>query len=56
MLQYAHGKAGDMSFFLGGKAVSDNDNWQPDMEAVRATVQFAFATKRLNMDQQSTMK
>ncbi|KJZ68288.1 hypothetical protein HIM_12317 [Hirsutella minnesotensis 3608] len=54
MLRYARGKAGDLSFFLGGKAASDNDKWQPDMEAVRATVQFALATKRLNTDQQPT--
>ncbi|KJZ70702.1 hypothetical protein HIM_09886 [Hirsutella minnesotensis 3608] len=54
MLRYARGKAGDLSFFLGGKAASDNDKWQPDMEAVRAMVQFALATGRINMDQQST--
>jgi hypothetical protein len=52
MLRYARGKMGDLSFFLGGKAESDDDKWQPDMGAVRATIQFALATKRFNMDRQ----
>ncbi|KJZ69922.1 hypothetical protein HIM_10678 [Hirsutella minnesotensis 3608] len=50
ILGYARGKVGDLSFFLGGKAESDDDKWQPDMGAVRATIQFALATKRFSMD------
>ncbi|KJZ68207.1 hypothetical protein HIM_12402 [Hirsutella minnesotensis 3608] len=52
MLRYARGKMGDLSFFLGGKAASDDDKWQPDTRAVQATVQFALATKRLSMGRQ----
>jgi hypothetical protein len=33
--------------FLGGKAASDGDSWEPEMPAVRATIRFAIATKRL---------
>lgn len=40
-------KIGNLSFFLGGKATSDDDKWEPDMRAVRATIRFAIATKRL---------
>ena len=40
-------KIGNLSFFLGGKAASDDDKWEPDMRAVRATIRFAIATKRL---------
>lgn len=45
---------GNLSFFLGGKAASDGDKWRPDMKAVRAAVQFALATKRLDLAQQAT--
>ncbi|KAM4067627.1 endonuclease/exonuclease/phosphatase [Hirsutella rhossiliensis] len=55
MSRYAGGKMGDLSFFLGGKAESDDDKWQPDMGAVRATIQFALATKRFSMDRQRAM-
>ncbi|KAM4064058.1 hypothetical protein HRG_012578 [Hirsutella rhossiliensis] len=55
MLRYARGKMGNLSFFLGGKAESDDDKWQPDMGAVRATIQFALATKRFSMDRRGTM-
>jgi len=55
MLRYARGKMGDLSFFLGGKAESDDDKWQPDMGAVRATIQFALATKRFRMDRERDM-
>jgi len=40
-------KIGNLSFWLGGKATSDDDKWEPDMRAVRATIRFAIATKRL---------
>ncbi|KAJ6439086.1 reverse transcriptase [Purpureocillium lavendulum] len=40
-------KIGNLSFFLGGKAASDDDKWEPDLRAVRATIRFAIATKRL---------
>jgi hypothetical protein len=37
-----------LSFFLGGKALSDLvEKWIPKISAVRATVKYAIATKRL---------
>ncbi|OAA59246.1 hypothetical protein LEL_10854 [Akanthomyces lecanii RCEF 1005] len=47
MLQYSRTKMGNLSFFLGGKATSDGDKWTPNMEAVKASVKFAMATRRL---------
>lgn len=47
LLKCARTKIGNLSFFLGGKAASDDDKWEPDMQAVRATIRFAMATKRL---------
>ena len=38
---------GNLSFYLGGKAQSDKDDWTPDMRAVRATIKFVLATGRL---------
>jgi hypothetical protein len=51
MLKCPQAKMGNLSFFLGGKAASDDDKWAPDMRAVRATIKFAIATGRLDMDQ-----
>jgi hypothetical protein len=39
---------GNLSFYVGGKARSDKDDWKPDMRAIRATVKFALATGRLD--------
>jgi hypothetical protein len=50
MLKCSQTKMGNLSFFLGGKAASDGEKWAPDMQAVRATIKFAIATGRLNMD------
>ncbi|KAM4058218.1 hypothetical protein HRG_014585 [Hirsutella rhossiliensis] len=50
LLLNENARVGDLSFFLGGKAESDDDKWQPDIGAVRATIQFALATKRFSMD------
>jgi hypothetical protein len=36
----------DLSRLLGGKLSTDSDDWTPDMDAVRAVVQFTLATKR----------
>ncbi|EMT69793.1 hypothetical protein FOC4_g10000257 [Fusarium odoratissimum] len=47
MLQCTEEKRGNLSFHLGGKAVSDGQKWTPDMDAVRATIRFAIATGRL---------
>jgi hypothetical protein len=43
-------RRGNLSFYLGGKAPSDPETWTPDIDAVRATIKFAMATRRLDMD------
>ncbi|KAM6513243.1 hypothetical protein FALCPG4_18928 [Fusarium falciforme] len=48
MLQCTDTRRGNLSFYLGGKATSDPQNWAPDVEAVRATVGYAIATGRLD--------
>ena len=53
MVQCPRTNMGNLSFFLGGKASSDDDKWKPDLQAVHATVQFAMATKRLDADQRA---
>ena len=50
MLQCTTTNRGNLSFYLGGKSPSDDENWKPNMEAVRATIRFAIATGRLNAD------
>ncbi|GIZ38771.1 hypothetical protein CKM354_000217300 [Cercospora kikuchii] len=47
MLQHTDTMRGNLSFFLGGKAASDNEKWKPAIDAVLATIQFAMATGRL---------
>ncbi|KAJ6114152.1 hypothetical protein N7512_007597 [Penicillium capsulatum] len=47
MLQCTHTHRSNMSF-LGGKSPSDDQNWTPNLEAVRAAVRFAIATGRLD--------
>ncbi|KAK7582830.1 hypothetical protein V3481_012128 [Fusarium oxysporum f. sp. vasinfectum] len=47
MLPCTEEKRGNLSFHLGGKAISDGQKWTPDMDAVRATIRFAIATGRL---------
>lgn len=54
MLKCSRIKMGNLSFFLGGRAASDADNkWKPNMEAVRAAIKFAMATKRLDIGQRA---
>ncbi|THC88429.1 hypothetical protein EYZ11_012122 [Aspergillus tanneri] len=48
MLQCTNTHRGNMSFFLGGKSPSDDQNWIPNFEAVRASIRFAIATGRLD--------
>ena len=40
----------NLSFYLGGKSASDTDEWRPNIDAVRATIRYAIATKRLNAE------
>jgi hypothetical protein len=37
-----------LSLCLGGKALSDPDDWSPDINAVKATIKFALDTGRLD--------
>jgi hypothetical protein len=48
MLQCTNTHRGNISFFLGGKSPSDDQNWTPNLEAVRASIRFAIATGRLD--------
>ena len=52
MLQCTDVHRNNLSFYLGGKSPSDDKNWSPDMQAVRATIRFAIATGRLDAGQQ----
>lgn len=47
LLQCTDTHRGNISFFLGGKSPSDDQNWTPNLEAVRASIRFAIATGRL---------
>lgn len=48
LLRSRETKKGNLSFFVGGKTTTDDNDWTPNMAAVRATVKFAIATKRLS--------
>jgi hypothetical protein len=50
MLEQTDTRRGNLSFYLGGKASSDPDRWVPDLNAVRATVEYAMATRRLDTE------
>ncbi|KJZ68347.1 hypothetical protein HIM_12263 [Hirsutella minnesotensis 3608] len=52
LFECARAKIGNLSFFLGGKAVSDCDKWKPDMQAVHAAIKFAIETEQLDRKQQ----
>ena len=51
MLRCTDTDRSNISFYLGGKSPSDNKGWTPNMKAVRATIQFAMATGRLDANQ-----
>lgn len=48
MLQCTTADRGNISMYLGGKALTDAERWVPNMEAVRATIRFTIATGRLD--------
>jgi hypothetical protein len=50
MLAQTDTRRGNLSFYLGGKAPSDPEKWTPNIDAVRATIKFAIATRRLDME------
>ena len=47
-------RRGSLSYFLGGKALSDPHNWKPNMDAVRATIRYAISTGRLDRQVEQT--
>ncbi|KAJ5557924.1 hypothetical protein N7513_003510 [Penicillium frequentans] len=48
LLQCTDTHRSNISYFLGGKSPSDDQNWTPNTEAVRASIRFAIATGRLD--------
>jgi hypothetical protein len=50
MLAQTETRRGNLSFYLGGKAPSDPETWTLNMDVVRATIKFAIATGRLEME------
>lgn len=55
MLQCTVARRGSLSFYLGGKAPSDTRHWSPDMKAVRATIKYAMATGRLELNEEESL-
>ncbi|ENH63725.1 hypothetical protein FOC1_g10000002 [Fusarium oxysporum f. sp. cubense race 1] len=51
MLQCTEILRGNLSFYLGGKSPSDDAKWTPNMQAVHATIRFAIATGRLELQE-----
>jgi hypothetical protein len=49
LLHLTETRRGNLSFFLGGKTRLDGDKWTPDMNAFKATIGFALATGRLDL-------
>jgi hypothetical protein len=48
LLEQRESEIDNLSFFLGGKGPTDQDDWKPNMTAVRATIKFAIETGRLD--------
>jgi hypothetical protein len=51
MLPQISTRSGNLSYHLGGKSLSDTDQWTPNMNAVRTTIKYAIATGRLDTEQ-----
>ncbi|KAI2864678.1 hypothetical protein CBS11852_11527 [Aspergillus niger] len=48
LLQCTRTQRGNLSLCLGGKSPSDDQQWTPNLEAVRSSIRFAIATGRLD--------
>jgi hypothetical protein len=48
MLQCTDTHRGNISFYLGGKSLLNDQKWTPNLEAVQTTIRFAKATGRLD--------
>jgi hypothetical protein len=58
LLQHVQTRIGDISFCLGGRSKSlelDPSPWEPNLNAVRATIRYAMATGRLLADEQVSL-
>jgi hypothetical protein len=53
MEQQAGIKRSNLSFYLGGKALFDPEQWILNIDMVRATVKYIIATGRLNIELES---
>ena len=47
LLEWTETKRGNLSFYLGGKEKNEEENWKPDLDAIKATIEYAMATGRL---------
>ena len=50
LLQETESRRGCLSFFLGGKTLSDPERWAPNLKAVKATIEYTKASKRLDQE------
>jgi hypothetical protein len=50
LIEQTQTRRGNLSFYLGGKRPSDTEQWTPNMNAIRTTVNFAIATGRLDVE------
>ena len=44
------GKEGNLRFFVGAKATSDGAAWSPELEAIRAVINYTKATARFEIE------
>jgi hypothetical protein len=54
LLEQTEARRGSLSYYLGGKALSDPPNWRPDIEAVRTAIKYVIATGRLDREGEHT--
>ena len=50
MLQQTDTRRGSLSFYLRGKALTNPRQWTLNIDAVRATVKYIIATRRLEAE------
>ena len=44
------GKEGNLRFFVGAKATNDGVVWSPELEAIRAVINYIKATARFEIE------
>lgn len=50
MLAQTDTRRGNLSFYLGGKALSNYKTWKPNMDIVRVTTKFVITIERLEVN------